>query len=837
MAVKKQTSRSSKKPKETTAKKVAKKAAAKKNAPKKTARKAAKKAVAKKTPPRTKATASKSSKPKKHKDESTKSSIDTAVRLPQNMSKRSKAKAEAIRIDMAEEWRKSFLRIAYASGLCFVLLGFAISSLANFPGFNISGQTGLLAATTDTATGVTQAATQPLPVTFQLTSQLPDKITSSERITFTATNAELVQASLLPAPCDGSTGFLTLNPENVSGDKYRVTINPLTYQPGYYCFRVNIKPIGSQSAFDIKNYGGNKQIRIGPDEAFTTSSGGSTGANSGQDSADDDSDEVDITEIESTTPAFDSADVEELVPVEQSGRVFAIFSDKTTLSGVVTIGVSVPDDLQFIELYARPTNSLNSRFVGLATIRFGRFQFVVNTPDRLPNGTYEFYAQGKDSAGKMFKTESLTLRVTNQTTSVTPTPTSGSGNNPAPTPTRPNPTDVSPVSFVPNPTDDSTEVDSDTAEEREFFALPEVNDEVLTPSEEKTEAALKANRSDIDQLLKNYASAKQSGDEVVISAAREALNEKRQAIVNESLNDPDSRELSDDIDEKLAARIEDLQKRVDRFEEVRRERSSGDTAIDTDEDGIPDVDERILYGTDPNAADSDNDGVADGIEIVRGFNPNSDEPEAIIRFESPRESIGLVRDDVLAINEVSPIVPVERQPNEPDVLTEIRGKALPNSFVTLYIFSTPVVVTVKTDADGSFVYTLDKELEDGAHDVFVAVTDNTGSIIAQSNAFSFVKEAQAFTPVDAADNEVISSQTAIESSNQSSYGTVAGLGILAFGLILIMLGVSLRKRPEEVEMTTPVGNGDDSDEESSDDEATPKPAAVSQRKFDHIDAS
>jgi hypothetical protein len=131
-----------------------------------------------------------------------------------------------------------------------------------------------------------------------------------------------------------------------------------------------------------------------------------------------------------------------------------------------------------------------------------------------------------------------------------------------------------------------------------------------------------------------------------------------------------------------------------------------------------------------------------------------------------------------------------------NVKTEITGKGLPNSFVTLYIFSSPTIATVKTDADGSFVYTFDKELEDGEHEVYIAVTDNTGSIIAQSSPFSFIKEAQAFSPVGSDEEEsvVISSVAAPDSGN--SYGIVIGIGVLTLGVILLMLGIGLRTREE-----------------------------------------
>ena len=40
------------------------------------------------------------------------------------------------------------------------------------------------------------------------------------------------------------------------------------------------------------------------------------------------------------------------------------------------------------------------------------------------------------------------------------------------------------------------------------------------------------------------------------------------------------------------------------------------SAVDTDGDGLSDVDEIAIYGTNPNQADSDNDGLSDGAEVA-----------------------------------------------------------------------------------------------------------------------------------------------------------------------------------------------------------------------------
>lgn len=63
-----------------------------------------------------------------------------------------------------------------------------------------------------------------------------------------------------------------------------------------------------------------------------------------------------------------------------------------------------------------------------------------------------------------------------------------------------------------------------------------------------------------------------------------------------------------------------------------------------------------MYQTDPASPDTDNDGINDGIEIMKGFNPRDEKPEALIVFESPKEVRNLQRDDVLRVESVVPMV-------------------------------------------------------------------------------------------------------------------------------------------------------------------------------------
>ncbi len=197
------------------------------------------------------------------------------------------------------------------------------------------------------------------------------------------------------------------------------------------------------------------------------------------------------------------------------------------------------------------------------------------------------------------------------------------------------------------------------------------------------------------------------------------------------------------------ARVKDA---VAKFEEravanevILKERVGLKLFRDTDRDGISDYDEENVYKTDPENFDTDGDKRSDGLEVQGGFNPREERVDARIEHEDPRER-GVRAEGVFRVESFE-VTEVKELPNgKKDVRSAIvSGRALPNSFITIYIYSTPVIVTVKTDNSGRWTYTLDKELDDGAHDIFVAVTDYSGKILAKSEAFPFVKEAEAIT--------------------------------------------------------------------------------------------
>jgi hypothetical protein len=123
----------------------------------------------------------------------------------------------------------------------------------------------------------------------------------------------------------------------------------------------------------------------------------------------------------------------------------------------------------------------------------------------------------------------------------------------------------------------------------------------------------------------------------------------------------------------------------------------------------------------------------------------------------------------------------------------LKGQALPNTYITIYIYSTPIIITVRTDSNGEWQYVLDKELEDGKHTVYTATVNNTGNIIAKSSPFLFTKTAEAASLGDVPlleNTPTVNEPTLLE--NESLY-IVLGSVLAFIIMILILVGIISKK--------------------------------------------
>lgn len=697
------------------------------------------------------------------------------VKLPQTAPVRLIRKSELLSGLLDNQVAKSVYHIAYIGGVSLVLVGTTLSLLRFAPNNPLSQPAELLTSVQtvqEKDPGVTQTNVIPTPIgntEFDFVTTIPDHVTEGTPVKFVVTNAANVVAKLAVV---GRIGFIDVPTELVGDSTYKAQIPAEKMSIGYYELRIYVKPLNgspSTSFASSKFFVGTKD-----QEDFYISMQ-KPKANPVENSTSTVTDNSDANE-EDNEPKSEgsSVDTKKQPEVVKEPKDLELLSPVDVISDTAVFTTKNSDQFSFLELYLRPSKSITPRFVSLAIKRFGNWQFIFNTKD-IPNGDYEFFIKSNKD-GKSFTSDSVKVKVKNQTIF-----TENSVN--------------APVKVEPSQT--STDTQNEDIEPRVFVDTDEEPDSETSSNETSSEVTtiLKENSNDFSELLHLYAVAFQAGDPALIQSTNESLNKKRTELALKTLENSKTHYLADDIDNELKNKISELQEKVVTFEGLRKEKSGGKSAIDTDSDGVSDVDEEKLYKTDPKQSDSDGDGTTDGIEIVRGFDPLDEEFDSAITFESPKESSGLVRPDAMVVENVTPVVKTDSE--KPLVAAEIRGRALPDSFVNIYIFSTPIVVTVRTDADGSFVYTFDKELEDGEHDIYVAMTDNTGEIVAQSNPFSFIKQAQAFTPVDAAETQIITSEVPTDLS-KNTYSTVVGVGILALGLILLILGMSLKTKETSV---------------------------------------
>ncbi|MFH0923844.1 MAG: Ig-like domain-containing protein [Candidatus Falkowbacteria bacterium] len=221
--------------------------------------------------------------------------------------------------------------------------------------------------------------------------------------------------------------------------------------------------------------------------------------------------------------------------------------------------------------------------------------------------------------------------------------------------------------------------------------------------------------------------------------------------------------------------------------------------IDSDGDGLSDDMEK-RFNTDPFNADSDNDGYNDGDEIKNQYNPSGEGAleEGISPIDeaiTQNKTIGQPKTDgeeaeYLVVNAVVN----KSNGQEEGKGYDFSGQAEPGSVVALYVYSDlPLVATAKVDEYGNWQYELSHSLNDGEHEIYAVVNDNTGKVVSKSKPLNFfIKEAKAISVQDFV--SIAAPAAAQQSESMIKYYMAIAASMMIIGIALFIAFNIQRKK-------------------------------------------
>ena len=485
-----------------------------------------------------------------------------------------------------------------------------------------------------------------------------------------------------------------------------------------------------------------------------------------------------------------SSNIKENLP---QPRFFGV-KEGDVLMGKLIIGVEAPESLG-VEFYLRQSQSLAEFYLGSGNKKEeGKFKLEIDT-ENIPNGEYFIFAKTLTPFGEYSSSE-IKISIKNEPKrNVQKEEKIKSG--------------METYSFdLERKTLETEKVMRESKEEIEKIVeetikkieekLPEREKEEIKASleREKRETASEAKKG-LEDLKKTIEEEVRTEKNIPPTREKEKIKLEKENIkesvvkkmvepiekVEEKLPKEEALLLKKEIEEKAKDILENIN--VSLKGKIKEKGEISPMALlDSDEDGLSDWDE-IRIGTDPLNPDTDGDGYLDGIEIKLGFDP-----------KKPGPADKVVYQDVRKFGKVSERVRIERVemvklPGDKEGL-KIFGSGIPNSFVTIYIYSKPIVALAKVNANGYFEYTLDKTLVDGTHTVYVALTNNRGEIEEKSSSFVFIKSGDKILRISELQAEIPKSP--VEMLSKSFLVLTISLIIFALSIAFFIIGFLTRRQ-------------------------------------------
>ena len=302
--------------------------------------------------------------------------------------------------------------------------------------------------------------------------------------------------------------------------------------------------------------------------------------------------------------------------------------------------------------------------------------------------------------------------------------------------------------------------DAIVALEIQINALPADVIQSIKDDKLKQLEALELQRADLDRQIELINTAiKQKTIE------KDSLVDRVLAAVKGKSGEAAVKKTLEDLDREVARYTADT---VEKQKKMRQD-SDGDSLTDSQE---------ILAGTDPLNPDSDGDGMLDGYENAHGYNPLKSDRPSKVAYQDPRTVLAS-KTEVYRIDKVDVVLFSSAKMG-----IKFEGYGLPNSYVTLFIYSDPIIVVVKTDELGRWTYTLDQPLSNGTHTVYASLTGGEGEIEARSEQFVFVKNGNKVA-------RAVSNQEASLASSTEKIKSSTGLMVIILVSLAVITAVAI----------------------------------------------